>query len=69
MATEEWEKLKEKHEQEVKIEKEAREAQLKAEQEYQQLIAEEQAAYEARKMGMPPGAATAVMPPVGSSKS
>lgn len=64
MATDEWEKLKEKHEQEVKLEKEAREAQYKAEQEYQQLIAEEQAAYEAKHMGLPAAAAGAVMPPV-----
>ncbi|CDJ35713.1 membrane skeletal protein IMC1, putative [Eimeria mitis] len=62
VAEEEWEKLKQKHEEEVKIEKEAREAQYKAEQEYQQLIAEEQAAYEAKRMGMP-SAGTAPMPP------
>ncbi|KAL8272990.1 hypothetical protein Esti_003043 [Eimeria stiedai] len=63
VAAEEWEKLKEKHEQEVKVEKEAREAQFKAEQEYQQLIAEEQAAYEARHMGKAATTAAAVMPP------
>lgn len=65
VAEEEWEKLKQKHEEEVKIEKEAREAQYKAEQEYQQLIAEEQAAYEAKRMGMPSTGA-APIPPVSS---
>ncbi|OEH75795.1 uncharacterized protein LOC34622967 [Cyclospora cayetanensis] len=62
VATEEWAKLKAKHEQEVKVEREAREAQYKAEQEYQELIAEEQAAYEAKRMGLPRGPAPA-MPP------
>ncbi|CDJ59981.1 membrane skeletal protein IMC1, putative [Eimeria maxima] len=62
VAEEEWEKLKQKHEEEVKIEKEAREAQYKAEQEYQQLIAEEQAAYEAKRMGLP-SVGAAPLPP------
>lgn len=64
MAAEEWEKLKQKHEQEIKMEKEAREAQLKAEQEYQQLIAEEQAAYEAKRMGIAAAPGAAALPPV-----
>lgn len=68
VASEEWERLKEKHEQEVKMEREAREAQYKAEQEYQQLIAEEQAAYEAKRMGMP-STGPPPMPPVSSHKN
>lgn len=68
VASEEWERLKEKHEQEVKMEREAREAQYKAEQEYQQLIAEEQAAYEAKRMGMPTTGAVP-MPPVSFHKN
>lgn len=64
VANEEWEKLKQKHEQEVKVEKESREAQYKAEQEYQKLIAEERAAYEAKRMGMTATTAAAAMPPV-----
>lgn len=64
MTTEEWEAMKAKQEAEVKQEVEAREAQIKAEEEYQKMIAEEQAAYEAKRMGMGVAGSAPTLPPV-----